>query len=218
MNKCTIHQPDFLPWLGYFDKISKSDKFVILDDVQFSRRGWTHRDKILNNNKIQWLTVPTKKSAYYELIKNIKISYEQDWIKAHNNLLNNSYKNYNNSSEIIYEITKIYKKNYKYLIDLNLNLIDFIIQKLKIKSNLSFSSDLKIVEKKSNKIIKILENLNSKYYIAGEPSKNYLNLNEFKEKKIKIEWYNIENSSYFSKTNKDRLYLSSVDYLINKYD
>ena len=61
MKKIVIHQPDFLPWLGFFDKISRADKFIILDDVQFARRGWTHRDLIKIKKEKKWLTVPTKK-------------------------------------------------------------------------------------------------------------------------------------------------------------
>ena len=56
-----IHQPDFMPWMGYFNKIQNSDLLIHLDDVQFSRRGWTHRDKIRIHNNHTWLTIPIEK-------------------------------------------------------------------------------------------------------------------------------------------------------------
>ena len=96
MIKTVIHQPDFLPWLGFFDKISFADQFIVLDDVQFSRRGWTHRDKIDIGGKIRWLTVPVKKANYDQAINKIEISYENDWIDYHFNILQESYKNEKN--------------------------------------------------------------------------------------------------------------------------
>ena len=57
----SIHQPNYLPWLGYFDKIIKSDIFVIFDDVQYPRgkKGFFgNRNQIKTNNGKMWLTVP----------------------------------------------------------------------------------------------------------------------------------------------------------------
>lgn len=59
----TIHQPDFLPWRGFFDRWGKSDLYIVLDDVQFLRRGWHHRDKIKTKDGVKWLTVPVKKKG-----------------------------------------------------------------------------------------------------------------------------------------------------------
>ena len=55
-----IHQPQYLPWLGYFDKIDKADIFVLLDDVQYKKNEWQNRNKILTATGWQWLTVPVK--------------------------------------------------------------------------------------------------------------------------------------------------------------
>ena len=83
----TIHQPDFMPWIGFFDKIKKSDVYIILDDVQFSRSGWTHRDKFLSKDrKIQWLTVPIKKKGnFFSKISDVQIDYQTNWIDKHLN-------------------------------------------------------------------------------------------------------------------------------------
>ena len=55
----TIHQPHFLPWLGYFNKIVNSDEFIILDDIKYRKNYYQNRTQILNMNGItQWLTVP----------------------------------------------------------------------------------------------------------------------------------------------------------------
>ncbi len=61
-----IHQPNFLPWLGYFDKIARADAFVLLDSVQFPKKGgtWINRVRILVNGKATWLTVPVDRSYH----------------------------------------------------------------------------------------------------------------------------------------------------------
>ena len=58
MRVVAIHQPNYLPWLGYFAKISEADEFVFLDDVQYSKNSYTNRVKVLHADKPRWLTVP----------------------------------------------------------------------------------------------------------------------------------------------------------------
>ena len=61
-----IHQPNFFPWLGYFDKIRRSDVFVFLDDVQYQKTGgtWSNRVRILTNGEGRWLTAPIDRSFH----------------------------------------------------------------------------------------------------------------------------------------------------------
>ena len=56
-------QPIFIPWIGFYDMIDKSEKFVILDDVQFNTRSWQQRNKIKSSNGLQWISVPVKKKT-----------------------------------------------------------------------------------------------------------------------------------------------------------
>ena len=56
----TIHQPQYLPWLGYFDKINRADIIVLLDNVQYKKNEWQNRNHIKTANGWQWVTVPVK--------------------------------------------------------------------------------------------------------------------------------------------------------------
>jgi len=72
----SIMQPTYLPWIGYFDLISKSDIFVFLDDVQFSRRSWQQRNRILLDGKETMLTIPIQnKGKREQLIKDVLVNY-----------------------------------------------------------------------------------------------------------------------------------------------
>ena len=89
-----IHQPNYLPYLGFFDKMKRSDIFVIHDDCQFIRNSWTHRNKIRVYNGWKWLTVPVKKEEIP--IKEIRIINEPQknkphWSKVHFREINANY-------------------------------------------------------------------------------------------------------------------------------
>jgi len=77
-----IHQPNFLPWLGYFDKIARCDTFIALDDVQLVRgKSYTCRAKILSQGNELWLTVPVLNKSDKILIKDSKVDNKQNWKK-----------------------------------------------------------------------------------------------------------------------------------------
>src|SRR4051812_18140902 len=75
-----IHQPNFLPWIGYFYKVLKCDRFVLLDDVQFTRGGYTNRVNIKFGKGPDWLTVPIKKQGRFgELVREVELQPDQRW-------------------------------------------------------------------------------------------------------------------------------------------
>ena len=76
----SIHQPNYLPWLGFFNKIKSSDKFVIFDNVQFPRgkKHFGHRNKIKTNNGDIWLTVPLIGKSELKDFNTISINYENE--------------------------------------------------------------------------------------------------------------------------------------------
>src|ERR1035437_4150954 len=89
----TAHQPAYLPWLGYFDKIIKSDIFVYLDTVQFEKNSFTNRNKVKTPQGAAWLTVPVKiKGHIGKTMMEIEIDNSQDWRKKHLNTIFMNYK------------------------------------------------------------------------------------------------------------------------------
>ena len=86
----SIHQPNYLPWLGFFDKIKRSDLFVIFDDVQFPRgkKHFGHRNQIKTPNGAKWLSVPIKNKSDMVMFNETLINYETTWQRDHCNLIN----------------------------------------------------------------------------------------------------------------------------------
>lgn len=82
MNLVAIHQPNFFPWLGYFDKIRRAGIFVFLDDVQYPKKGgsWSNRVKVLINGEGRWLTAPVDRSFHgMRAINEMYFSDKEDW-------------------------------------------------------------------------------------------------------------------------------------------
>lgn len=90
--KVAILQSNYIPWKGVFDIIHKSDVFVFLEDVQFTKRDWRTRNYIKTIHGKTLLSVPVKKTKQSDLISNVKISYTSNWQKKHYEMIKQTYK------------------------------------------------------------------------------------------------------------------------------
>ena len=92
MNKIVaIHQPNFLPWLGFFYKMLKADLFVFLDNVQFSKNSYQNRVRIKTSQGQQWLTIPVFHS-FGQLTNEVQINNKENWREKHLKTLEMNYK------------------------------------------------------------------------------------------------------------------------------
>ncbi len=216
MYNIVIHQPEYLPWINLFLKLSKCQKFVFLDNVQYTRRSFQNRNIISKNGKLYYLTVPLHYSPRETLIKDMKIDYTQDWIEDHVNKMKDCYAHAFFFEDIFNIIYGEYKRKYEYLCDLNKALIKKFSKKMNIKCEFISSSDLNIKGRKSDLILNICEYLNTSNYITGQGSKEYLDEEKFKKKKIQISYLE-PNKIKYDQVNNDRFVgnLSIIDYLFN---
>ena len=91
--KISAHQPAYLPWGGFIERISLSDVFIILDDVQFEKNSFTNRNQIKTSNGPTWLTVPVSlKGHTSSSIKDIEIANNKPWHKKHWKTIQQNYK------------------------------------------------------------------------------------------------------------------------------
>lgn len=219
--KIAIHQPNYMPWIGYFNKIAKVNQFVFFDDVQFPiGKSFCYRTKILNNGKEMWLSIPVLGKSKKNLIKDTKIDMGINWKKKHLKTLELNYKKsfaFNNVFPIIEEI---YKSNSNYLIDYNIPLIIKFSEYLKFKTNFVNSSYIlpKSNETGLERIIEILIFLGAKIYFSGSGigSKRYINENEFEKRNIKLKWQDFKFKKYKQLKNRHFIQgLSIIDLLFN---
>lgn len=207
-------QSHFMPGIGFFGLMKYVDKFVILDDVQFDKRSWQQRNFFSIAKRKKYLTVPVlTKGKFSQVIKNVKINYNEKFIIEHLKTIETNYNKKAHFSEIFPQIKKIYEKEHIYLNDLNNDLIFFIKNYLDIDTEIIFSSNLKVETKKEKKIDEICNLLGCKHYISTIGSKNYLE--NLKNTNYQIKYYKIKNLNYKDKID-DGLCLLDVLFNIGK--
>ena len=211
----TIHQPDFLPWLGFFDRWKKSDLYIILDDVQFLRRGWHHRDKIKTRDGVKWLTVPVaKKGKSDQLIQDVTINNGSNWRYKHLKTIESNYKKAHNFENYFEKIKEIYEKEYSLLIDLNIDLIRFVADELGITSPTVFASDYDVKSISSERLIDLVKAVGGTEYLTGLGSKDYLDETVFDAAGIKVVWHQFKHPVYHQMHGAFVPMLSVLDYLM----
>lgn len=194
-----IHQPNFLPWMGYFHKIALSDTFVFLDHVQYTKKSFTKRVKIHKPNNIlsdQYITVPLKKHSDFASINSLQIATGNHWQHKISTQIYESY----HKAPYYYQIeplisiffTQPLKDNN--FSTFNIEIIKYISNLLGIAPNWVVSSELKIPYSGPDVNIDILKFLNGTTYLSGMGAKKYQDENQFKELNVDLEY-----SDYSSK-------------------
>jgi hypothetical protein len=173
--KVAIHQPNFLPWLGYFYKISKVDLFVFLDDVQYIKRGFIHRNKIRSGNDAKWLTCSVAtKGEYYQNINEARYSEPSISEEKIYGLLKENYKKapfYDRYMQFLHDNLDLQNLS---LAEQNIRLITAIMKEMNITTKLVRSSELEGIEGTSTeRLISICRNTGADTYLAGFGAVNY---------------------------------------------
>jgi hypothetical protein len=209
------HQPNYLPWLGFFDKMVHSDLFIIEDNVQFEHQGYTNRNKIITHSGVRWLSVPVKHANKPLLINEVKIANngEPKWGSRHWLTLKHNYCKapYWHEYSDFFEDT--YNREWTMLIDLNLHLIKGIMRFLKIKKPLIMASSLHVEGKKTELLISQCKAVGAQVQLAGSGGKEYIDLRRFNEEGIKLIFQKFEHPHYAQACAEFIPNLSVIDYL-----
>jgi len=212
----TAHQPAYLPWLGYFDKIIRSDIYVFLDSVQYEVRSFINRNKIKSSSGGFWLTVPVKARGHREIaLKDIEIDNEQNWKQKHLHSIYLNYKKAPRFAKCYAKLEVIYQKDFQYLADLCLEHLIFWLKELGVEKTIVRSSQLPINSKKSNLILDLCNYFNAKHYISGTLGKNYLKEEEFQRAGVFLEYQNYQHPVYPQLWGEFLPYMSIVDFWMN---
>lgn len=211
------HQPNYLPWTGYFYKIMKSDVFVAMDSVQFPRgRSWVNRNRIKTDKGNSWLTVPVqKKGKGLQNIRDVLISNEHNWKKKHLLSLFHCYKKAPYFNEYIPFFEDIYKKDWEKLLSLNLCLLKFIIKELDIDKKIILCSEIDAQGKGTDLILDICKKVNGVVYLSGYGGRKYIDKDRLEKNGIRLEIHNFKSPVYPQLFGDYISNLSIVDILFN---
>ncbi len=213
-----IHQPNYLPYLGFFDKMKQSDIFVIYDDAQFNGGDFQHRNKIRAYHGWKYLTVPIKKKRIP--IKDVKINNESrikgiTWQERHLKEIEDAYRT--TPYYALYEncLETIYANKYNKLIDLNMNLINFLKDAFDIKTKITFASELGFVSRSTERLVDITEALGGDVYLSGPAGRDYLDVSFFGSRGISVEFQDFKHPIYKQQYDGFISNMSAIDALFN---
>ena len=211
-----IHQPEYLPWLGFFKKMMNVELFVFLDDVQFRKKGWQNRNRIRINDGTTLLSIPVHTHSYPK-INEVTIDNEKNWSIRHKKSILYNYARAPYFDEIKDFIESIFEKKFQYLVDLNTEIIKFIMNELEIKSKIVFSSELEISKKGSDRVLDICKAVGADHYITGTFwAESNLRVEEFKKSNIDIEFQKFQHPIYKQIHGEFIPEMSIIDLLFNE--
>ena len=214
-----IHQPNHLPYLGFFDKMKKADIFVIHDDAQFNKHEFQHRNRIRVEKGWQYLIVPVYKeelSINQIRIKNQVQIGKRKWSIAHFEIIRDWYKKAPYFSTYEEDLKQIYEKEeYEKLIDLNMNLIRFLMKAFDIDKKIIYSSSFGFKSKRTQRIIDTVRAVGGDIYLSGPKGRDYLDRSLLAKKGIKVEFQDFWHPVYKQRYEGFVPNMSAIDALFN---
>jgi hypothetical protein len=214
MRSVSIHQPNYIPWLGYFYKIFQSDYFVFLDDVQFSNEGMHNYHYIKTKNGPLRIRIPVHQTLG-DKISEVKIKNELNWREKHLTLLRQNYGDAEYFDEVFSDFMNLIYEEHQYLSSLNMSIIKFICRKLGMESQFFNSSELNISTAKETKILDICTKLNCGIYYSGTGARAYQNDEHFQDRGIALKYCEYKILDYQQQYSGFQSNVSIIDFLMN---
>ena len=210
----SIHQPNYIPWLGYFYKIDQSDVFVFLDDAQYSNEGIQNYHYIKTPQGSYRLKIPIK-SKFGENINKIKTKDELGWKKKHLKTIELNYKKAKHFEEVYSDYSSLLLNDYKDLSDLDISIIKHICNKFGMSTDFINSSQMELNTTREEKVLDICSSLNSNIYYSGTGAKAYQNEENFHKRGIELRYSEFKPFEYPQLWGDFQPNVSVIDYLMN---
>jgi len=218
--KIAIHQPNYLPYLGFFHKIYLCDIFVILDTVQFVKSGplaWINRNKIRTSEGWMWLTVPVlTRGKFPVIIKNALIDNGKNWRRKHFDSIYYNYEKAPYFHKYADFFEELYKKEWERLSPLNEEIIRYLLHELDISVKIIRASDLNAKGRGTDLLVNICKMSGAEEYIYGKHGEDYMELEKLEQNGIKPVPQNFASSPYKQAYEPFFENMSIIDTLFNE--
>lgn len=213
-----IHQPDFMPWLGFFDRLLRADLFIALDHVQFvtgTSRSWMHRDVIKTPGGPKWLSLSVKKAPFGAPIRDIRLSPEPAWRAANLNLLRENYRKAPCFGEVFPAVEAVYGAGHDGLSEMSLASIDMLSDMLGVQTPRMLSSEMQPAGVNNAMLIDLLQKAGATHYLSGLGARAYLDPALFSQAGIEVVWQDFRHPVYPQLHGEFKPGLSALDMLCN---
>jgi hypothetical protein len=212
----SIHQPHYLPWLRYFEKVALSEFFILLDDVDYTRNGWQNRNRIKSHSGPQLLTIPVS-GALGASIREMKVS-NAGWARKHWATLAQSYASAPFFDQYQQSLQRLYAMERSRLVDINEAMFSWHLEALDLKVPWTCSSSLQSSEKSTARLIELILEVGGTGYLTGEFAfAQYLDAGQFHKAGLDL-WIFDWESPVYAQVHPKRGFvpeLATLDLLFN---
>jgi len=196
-----IHQPHFLPWLGYLHRMAQADLFVLLDHVQFERRNYQNRTLFRINGESRWLSVPVVQRSQKETIVEKEVDNRLEgskwWAQAHLLTLRHAYGRAGFYGSHAPALHKLLDTRWQRLAELNNASLELLRDAFGIKTRIVRSSELAVEGAKADLILNICKATGADTLLAGfGGSRGYLDVDAFARAGVGITWHQFKHPTY----------------------
>ena len=212
--KVAIHQPQYLPWLGYLDKLDSADVFIVLDTVQFKKHEWQNRNRIRTHDGWQWLTVPII-DRFPERIAQVEINVRSDWSRKHRQALRLHYGRAPHWEPLGPALLALLERPWTRLCDLNVAVLDLLCEQLGLSAPRLLASNLTAREDPTDRLIDLCRSVGGTEYLAGESGPGYMDLERFAQAGIAVSAQAYRHPEYRQQYTPFVSNMSVVDLLLN---
>jgi hypothetical protein len=201
MIRVAMHQPNFLPYIGFFDKIAKSDMLVIVDHVDFSKGkdNWHHRNRIRSFRGWDYITVPVSDHFNYKPFTSVTLNGNIEFKKRkHIRTFSLNYQKAQFFDDYFGSFSEVYVEKENNLAEFNVKLIRWMMESLGIRVKVLRSSELDFDRsaKKTDMIMDIMEAVRGNVFISGDGAKCYIEKERFEGNGISMQFQNFRHPEY----------------------
>ena len=215
MTIVAIHQPQYLPWLGYFDKVAKCDIFCLLDTVQYKKNEFQNRNRIRTSQGWQWLTVPVT-YRFPQRINEVGVNKTVGWQRKHLQAIKTHYGKAPHFAAYIQRFEKFYQHSYDLLLEVNLASVRLHLELLGLERELVLASSLQVeAEDPTTRLVEICRVLGGDTYLSGRDGARYMDESIFRRKEIQVIYQDFQHPKYPQCYGPFEPNLSVVDLLFN---
>jgi len=212
----SVMQPGYLPWLGFFELMNCCEKFVIYDDVDYDKNSWRNRNRIRTADGFIWLSVPVlTKGRSGQKINEVEIFRDQIWQHKHYKSIVQNYSKSPHFKEHQPFIEEIYNRQWAKLIDLDMEIIHYLMKTLAIKTKIIYSSELNIKGRKTQRLVAICKELNASVYISTNGAESYIEPLLFERENIAFRFQDYQHPTYSQLYDGFISHLSVIDLIFN---
>lgn len=210
-----IHQPQFMPWLGYFEKMDRADAFVLLDTVQYKKNEWQNRNRIKTAQGPQWLTVPVR-YRFPARIDEVATNEDVHWRHKHWQALLTNYRRARFWEAAAPSLEALYAQPHPRLAQVNRATVDWLRGRLEIDTPLHWASRLDLTETEpTQRLVQICQQLGATAYLAGADGRAYMDLERFSAAGIEVIFQAFEHPVYPQLFGDFASHLSALDLVLN---